>query len=64
MKMKKDESIQLIEHRDENVCRACQKRNQVAFYPDLKENKFVCKYCQAVQVHKPSQKYLKTVSAV
>lgn len=59
--MKTDESTQIKEHRDEAVCGRCKKRNQVTVFPDLIENKFVCRYCQTAQVWQPSARYKRTV---
>lgn len=59
--MKIDETTQLPLHNDFCKCNACGRRSAVPFYPDLKENKWQCKYCMKVQFHTPSAEYKRRV---
>lgn len=52
------EMSQVELHKDQCTCRACGVKGYVAVAPELKENKWMCRNCNLIQLWVPSKEYM------
>ena len=57
----KSETHNLPLHNDQAKCNACERRSPISIYPDLKNNRWQCRYCMTVQDWTPSKEYKRRV---